>query len=68
MKNKKIFLYFRYKENKMQGLNSNFVGRPYCKKKETSQAGHQEADTQTNVQGKPMKNMIRKNIARKIQQ
>jgi hypothetical protein len=45
MKNKQIFLYFRYKENKMQGLNTNFTGRPYCNKKDTSQVGQQEANT-----------------------
>jgi hypothetical protein len=32
----------------------------------TSQAGYQEANTQTNVQGQRMKNIIRKNIARKF--
>ena len=61
-----MFLYFRYKEKKMQGLNSNFTGRPYYKLKETSQAGYQKANTHTNVQGKPMKRMIRKNIAQKF--
>jgi hypothetical protein len=59
-------LYFRYKEKKMQGLNNNFTGRPYCKKKETSQEGYQEENTQTNVQGQPMKNMIRKKSAQKF--
>jgi hypothetical protein len=29
--NKQIFLYFRYKEKKMQGLNNNFTSRPYYK-------------------------------------
>jgi hypothetical protein len=66
MKNENCFLYFRYKENKMQGLNSSFTYRPHCKKKETIQAGYQEANTQTNVKGQPMKNMIRKNISQKF--
>jgi hypothetical protein len=67
MKNEKnFFLYFRYKETKMQGLNNNLIYRPYCKKKETSQAGYQEANTQTKMQGQPMKNMIRKNTAQKF--
>jgi hypothetical protein len=43
----------------MKGLNRNLTGRPYCKQKETIQAGYQEANTQTNVQGQPMKKMIR---------
>jgi hypothetical protein len=43
--NEKMFLYFRYKENKMQGLNSSFTYRPYNKKKETIQSGYQEANT-----------------------
>jgi hypothetical protein len=30
--NKKMFLYFLYKENKMQGMNKKFTSRPYCKK------------------------------------
>ena len=60
-----MFLYFRYKENKMQGLNINFTSRPYYKQKETSQEGYQEANTQTNVQGQPMKKMIRNNTTRK---
>jgi hypothetical protein len=66
MKNKQMFLYFRYKEKKMQGLNNNFTGRPYSKQKETSQVGYQEEKTQTNVQGKPMKKMIRKNTTQKF--
>jgi hypothetical protein len=49
----------------MQGLNSSFKSMPYCKKKEISQEGYQESNTQTNVQGHPMKNMIRKNTAKK---
>jgi hypothetical protein len=66
--NEQMFLYFRYKEKKMQGLNSNFTCRPYCKKKETSQAGYQEANTQTNVQGQPMKKDDKKEYRPKIQQ
>ena len=50
----------------MQGLNSHFTGRPYCMQKETRQTRYQEANTQTNVQGQPMKNMIRKNTAQKF--
>jgi hypothetical protein len=50
----------------MQGLNNNLTGRPYCKKKETSQAGYQEATTQTNMQGQPMKKMTRKKFAQKF--
>jgi hypothetical protein len=50
----------------MQGMNINFTGVPYCKKKETSQAGHKESNTQTNVQGQPIKNMIRKETAQKF--
>jgi hypothetical protein len=61
------FLYFQYKEMKMQGLNSILIYRPYCKQKETSQAGYQEANTQTKMQGQPMKNMIRKKNRLKIQ-
>jgi hypothetical protein len=49
----------------MQGLNRILIYRPYCKKKETSQVGYQEENTQTKMQGKPMKNMIRKNTAQK---
>jgi hypothetical protein len=50
----------------MQGLNKNFKGIPYYKKKETSQVGYQEANTQTNVQGPPMKKMIRQKTAKKF--
>jgi hypothetical protein len=66
MQHEKMFLYFRYKEKKMQGTNNNFTFRPYCKKKETSQAGYREENTQTNVQGEPMKNMKRKSTAQKF--
>jgi hypothetical protein len=66
MQNDKMFLYFQYKEKKMKGLNSKFTGRPYCKLKETSQAGYQKENTHTNVQGQPMKKMIRKNITQKF--
>jgi hypothetical protein len=66
MHKEKMFLYFRYKENKMKGLNNNFTCRPYYKKKETSQEGYEEANTQTNVQGQPIKNMIRNNTTRKF--
>jgi hypothetical protein len=50
----------------MKALNRSFTYRPYYKQKERSQAGYQEANTHTNVQGQAMKNMIRKNIARKF--
>jgi len=50
----------------MQGLNKNLIGRPYYKKKETSQEGFQEENTQTNVQGKSMKNIIRKKSSQKF--
>jgi hypothetical protein len=50
----------------MEGPNNNFTYRPHCKQKETSQEGYQEENTHTNVQGQPMKNMIRKNTARKF--
>jgi hypothetical protein len=53
---------------KMQGLNNNLIYRPYCKQKETSQAGYQEENTQTKMQGKPMKKMMRKKNRPKIQQ
>jgi hypothetical protein len=66
MKNKQMFLYFQYKENKIQLLINNFTGRPYYKKKDTSQEGYQEENTQTNVQGQPMKNIIRNITARKF--
>jgi hypothetical protein len=55
-----IFFYFQYKEMKMQGLNNNLIYKPYCKKKETNQAGYQEANTQPKMQGQPMKKMMRK--------
>ena len=54
-----IILYFQDKEMKVQGLNNSLMYRPYCKKNETIQAGYQEANTQTKMQGKPMKNMMR---------
>jgi hypothetical protein len=44
----------------MQGLNNNLTGRPYCKKKETSQVGYQEVTTQTSMQGQQMRKMTRK--------
>jgi hypothetical protein len=50
----------------MQGMNRNFTYRPYYKKKETRQEGYQEENTQTNVQGQPMKNMIRNNTTQKF--
>jgi hypothetical protein len=54
------FLYFQYKEMKMQGLNNNLIYRPYCKKKETNQARYQEANTQPKMQGQPIKKMMRR--------
>jgi hypothetical protein len=62
-----FFFYFQYKEMKMQGLNNNLIYRPYCKKKETNQAGYQEANTQPKMQGQPMKKMMRKKNRPKIQ-
>jgi hypothetical protein len=53
---------------KMQGLNNNLIYIPYCKQKETKQAGYQEENTQTKMQGQPMKKMMRKKNRRKIQQ
>ena len=50
----------------MQGLNNNLIRRSYCKKKETSQEGYQEENTHTNVQGQPMKTMIRNKYAQKF--
>ena len=61
------FLYFQYKEMKMQGLNNNLIYKPYYKQKETNQAGYQEANTQPNIQGQPMKNMKRNKNCMKIQ-
>jgi hypothetical protein len=52
---------------KMQGLNNRLIYRPYSKKKETNQAGYQEANTQPNMQGQPMKKMTRKKNHPKIQ-
>jgi hypothetical protein len=63
---KKIFLYFRYKEKKIQGLNNNLTGRLYYKQKETIQAGNLEATTQTNKQGQLMKKMTRKKFSQKF--
>jgi hypothetical protein len=54
------FFYFEYKGMKMKGLNSSLIYIPYCKKIETDQEGYQEANTQTKMQGQPMKKMIRK--------
>jgi hypothetical protein len=51
----------------MQGLNNSLIYKPYCKKKETNQAGYQEAHTHPKMQGQPMKNMMRKKICPKIQ-
>jgi hypothetical protein len=62
-----FFLYFQYKEMKMQGLNNNLIYRPHCKKKETNQEGYQEAHTQPKMQGQPMKKMMRKKNRLKIQ-
>jgi hypothetical protein len=39
------FFYFQYKGMKMKALNKNLIYRSYCKKKETSQEGYQEANT-----------------------
>jgi hypothetical protein len=64
---KYIFLYFQYKEIKMQGMNNNLIYKPYCKQKETRQAQYQEANTQTKMQGQPMKKMMRKKNRPKIQ-
>ena len=52
---------------KMQGLNKNLIYRPYYKKKEINQEGYQEENTQLKMQGKPMKNMMRKKENPKIQ-
>jgi hypothetical protein len=52
----------------MQGLNRSFAHRTYCKKKETRKERYHEANTHTNMQGKLMKKMIRKNSTQKIQQ
>jgi hypothetical protein len=52
---------------KMQGLNNNLMYRPCYKKKETNQAGYQEANTQPKMQEQPMKKMMRKNNRPKIQ-
>jgi hypothetical protein len=51
----------------MKGMNNNLIYRSYYKQKETSQAAYQEANTHTNMQGKPMKNMMRKTNCSKIQ-
>jgi hypothetical protein len=64
---KMYFLYFRYEEMKIEGLNNNLIYRPHCKKKETNQAGYQEENTQPKMQGQPMKKMIRKKNHLKIQ-
>jgi hypothetical protein len=66
MKNEICFLYFQYKENKMQVINNSFTSKPYYKQKETSQARYQEANIQTKMQAQPMKNMIINNITRKF--
>jgi hypothetical protein len=50
----------------MQVLNNILIYGPYYKKKEKRQEGYQEENTQTNMQGKPMKNMRRKNTTRKF--
>jgi hypothetical protein len=52
---------------KTQGLNNSLIYRPYYKKKETSQARYQEANTQTKMQGQPVKKMMRKKNHLKIQ-
>jgi hypothetical protein len=52
---------------KMQGLRNNLIYRPYCNKKETNQAGYQEENTHPNMQGKPMRNIMRKKNHPKIQ-
>jgi hypothetical protein len=61
------FLYFQYKETKIQGLINNLIYKPYCKKKDTNQVGYQEANTQSKMEGKPMKKMMRKKNHQKIQ-
>jgi hypothetical protein len=63
---KQIFLYFRYNEKKMQGLNNNLTSRPYCEQKETSQAGYQEETTQTSMQGQRMRKMTRNEFTPKF--
>jgi len=35
----------------MKGMNNKLIGRPYCKKKNTSQTRYQEETTWTSVQG-----------------
>ena len=45
------FLYFQYKGMKMQNWTNNLSNRPYRKHRNTIQAGHQEATTQTKIQG-----------------
>jgi hypothetical protein len=52
---------------KIQELNNNLIYKPYLKKKETNQAGYQEANTQSKMQGKPMRKMMRKKNHPKIQ-
>jgi hypothetical protein len=47
----------------MQRLNRNFTGRTYCNRKDTIEEGNQALGTHTNMQGQPMRNMIRNNIA-----
>jgi hypothetical protein len=49
----------------MQGLNSCLIYIPYCKKKETSQAGYQEENAQTKMKIQLIKKMIRNNTTRK---
>jgi hypothetical protein len=49
------FFVFSIKEIKMQGLNNNLIYKPYCKQKETKQAGYQEENTHPKMQGQPMK-------------
>jgi hypothetical protein len=52
---------------KIQGLNNNFIYKPYCKQRETNRTGYQEANTQPKIQGQPMKKMMRKKNRPKIQ-
>jgi hypothetical protein len=63
-----FFCIFNIKKMEMQGLNNILIYKPYCKQKETNQAGYQEANTQPKMQGQPMKQkMMRKKFRRKIQ-
>jgi hypothetical protein len=52
---------------KMKGLINIFIYKPYCKKKETNQAGYQEANNHPKMQVQLMKNMMRNKNLVKIQ-